>query len=142
MPMFQGVSEYLPVGIDFDGNARRAVDKDRAGDSASTTFAAYGGAGHSFLTVPTGKVARLLSVMINNKEVTDIGLTLKDAATQKVANIAVSKASSSVGHTVVLDESDLRGYKFATSIIGIVNGVHGNDTEVSITYWIDPQLVE
>ena len=143
MSLFNDILEYISVGMDQDGNAKRAVDKDRASSSGQYSYVAYGGAGHSFLTVPAGKVARLLNVVITNKELTDANLVLKDAATQMVATIGVAKAASAYGNTVVLDESDLRGYKFATSIIGVVNCVgHANDVDVSIAWWIDPQMTE
>ena len=143
MALFNGVEERIEVGMDYDGNLKRRVDKDRAASSKAYTYAAYGGAGYTFLSSPgTGKVARLLNVIITSKELTDVSLTLKDAATQKIASLAVPAAASAVGTTVVFNADDLRGYTFSTSIIGVLNGVHANDTEVSIAWWIDPQLTE
>ena len=142
MGVFNGIEEKIEVGMDYDGNPKRRVDKDRASSSKQYTYAAYGGAGYTFLTVPTGKVARLLNIVITSKELVDVSLTLKDNATQKIASLAIPAAASVVGTTIVFNEDDLRGYTFSTSIIGIMNGVHTSDTEVSVAWWIDPQLTE
>jgi hypothetical protein len=141
MSQFNDVVELLPGAMDHNANFRRAIDKDRASGSLFHTYVANGA--FTMLTVPTGCKARLLGMVINNKEILGpISISLLDAAVAKVAGIVVQKSSSVIGETVVLTEDDLRGYTFETTVIATIafSGAVAVGCDVSMSWWIEPAM--
>jgi hypothetical protein len=133
------VTELLSGGLDHNGIYRRAIDKDRASGSLFHTYVANGA--FTMLTVPTGCKARLLGMVINNKEILGpISISLLDAAVAKVAGIVVQKSSSVIGETVVLTEADLKGYTFETTVIATIvfSGAVAVGCDISMSWWIEP----
>jgi hypothetical protein len=141
MGMFNDVDEQIQGAMDHNGNFRRVIDKDRASGSLFHTYVANGA--FTMLTVPTGAKARLLGMVINNKELLGpISISLLDAAVAKVAGIVVQKASSAIGETVVLNEADLKGYTFETTLVATIafSGAVAVGCDISMSWWIEPAM--
>lgn len=133
--MIKGSVRVHPVGYDHHGSIVMGIDKDRASRSKFLDFDTNYDAQTGITVgtdVDTGARVRLLNLWYYNKESSDVTVVLKDSTTQVAASVVVPSTSG-----VYLDETDLRGYSFTTSVVVDPAGSFSSGGECSFGYYVE-----